>query len=152
MFILYIVISSFMIFRRICNNSNATDASTEAGSVYPPEHKSSCPFMMRFVWLDPGFFYEAFCRSYFVCRFSPFSFGHIISCYCSSYRIWLPIWYFQTFMKVIRTKIKDKTPTSSLNLTVCVCAWLSPVLMKRINIQLLLLDFLYLYLALKDRS
>lgn len=61
-----------MIYRRICNNSNATNASTEELSVYPSRAHE---FMSLFVEVRVArswVLYVAFCRSYFVGLFSLF--------------------------------------------------------------------------------
>jgi len=78
---------------------NTTDATSGAGTAYPPGHLSSPPVfsrvrVTRYVVLCVCFVHR--CLSYCL-----FSFSHCVVC-SSNYGFWLPLWYVVLYSRHIR--------------------------------------------------
>ena len=84
------VLSSYMIYHRVCNYINTTGATSGAGTAYP----SGTPeFTPGFVW---GSCYSIFS---FMCMFCRSLFVLLSS---SIYGLWLLLWYFQTLLILLQ--------------------------------------------------
>jgi hypothetical protein len=68
-----------------------------------PEHRSSSPVFSGIRVTRSLVLYVCFvdrCLS-----FCTFSFGHCVVCSSSKYGLWLPLWYLQTLLSVVRVAI-----------------------------------------------
>ena len=94
---------SRMTYHQVCNKSNTTGATNGAGTVYPSGARSSSPVFSGIRVTRSLVLYVCFvdrCLS-----FCTFSFGHCVVCSSSKYGLWLPLWYLQTLLSVVRVAI-----------------------------------------------
>ena len=91
----HLVLSLFVTYHWVCNNSNTTGATCGAGMAHPSKTPEFTPvFLVELVLLDFSFL----CNILWIVD-CPFSFCHCVVC-SSIDGFWLPLWYLKAFLQL----------------------------------------------------
>jgi hypothetical protein len=125
-------------YHRLFNKNNTTGNTCEAGTADPSGAHEFTPVCSGVRVARYLVFCVKFCRSLFVLVFF-FSWPMFV-CPSSNYGFWLPLWYFQTFLKIPRLRwiflLDFGFPASALWFTCWQQLWFSNILTISVSVEI----------------